>query len=219
MRTSAPPDYGPHEIAGLSLADVILRSGRNSKPHRTARGRQPLLLSIDYRGFIAVIYTGCGPERGAVAPTRWGRSAPWASDCKSATLSRRHPAPWRRVGNNLPARRHSLHPYTKYIDRHLSINANNRPDGVPCGFPAGLSACSGYISATQILPPTYPSHICPILRAYPSPTSFMGPSCMEPTQTPPEPPSSAWRAPIHPWECTHFSIPCGRRAGRSRRIA
>ena len=113
----------------------------------------------------------------------------------------------------LPVCRHSLHPYIKYIEPRLSIHTNNRPDGVPCGCPAGLSACSGYISATQILPPTCPSHTPRIHAAYPAHTSFMGPSCMRSTQTPPEPPSSAWRAPIHPRQYTHFSIFAAAGAG------
>ena len=109
MRTNAPPDYGPHEIAGSSLADVILRSGRNSKLHRTARRRQSF------------------------------------------------------------ARRRLLHPYIEYIDRRLSIGANNRPDGVQCGCPAGLSR----VTATCPLRKSCPSHTPRIPLAYPSDTPHL----------------------------------------------
>ena len=123
---------------------------------------------------------GFGARIDPMAATGWferplsgSASAMGVVDWKSATLSRRHPAGRRRVGNNLSARRHSLHPYINYIDRRLSICANNRPDGVPCGYPVGLSACNGYISATQILPHTYLSHTRRIPPAYPFHAPFL----------------------------------------------
>lgn len=71
-------------------------------------------------------------------------------------------------------------------------------------LPGRLSVCSGYISATQILPPAYLSNTHRIPVGYPAHTSFMGLFCMGCTQKPPKPPSSAIGAAIQPWECAYL---------------
>ena len=110
-----------------------------------------------------------------------GRPAPWASDWKSAALSRRLPAGRRRVGR-----------------------------GCSCGALPG-NAVRAYLPATYLLRKS-----CPLSYLPDTPPLHL--SCPRPTcdlhKSRRNRPVSAWRAPIHARECTHFSSFAAGSGGR-----
>ena len=171
MRTSAPPDYGPHEIAGSSLADVIPRSGRNLEPGRREVGGSPAGAG------------GCSFSLHPQAPG--GRIRALGSPSFDRLRMRRSAARGRGLGvrsvagyPDISAWRHRRPLYIKYIARRFPIDVINRF----AGRRAAVRRGGRRAGAAYPLLESSPSHTSHIPFAYPSHTprihlSWAGSAC------------------------------------------